>query len=710
MAAPRLEAAESSSWPADQTGTDQTGNLPADITVFVGRRRELSEVRRLLASTRLVTLTGTGGVGKTRLALRVGASCRRAFRHGTWLIELGEVQDHDLVPQTVATALGLQDRASQPGNSLAEYLRDKQLLLILDNCEHLLDPCARLVERLLRVAPDLVVLATGREPLGLTGEVIYQVPPLSLPAPHRPLPELEALAHYESVSLFVELASRVQPGFEVTLENRDAVVQLCRRLDGMPLAIELTAARLRYLSVDQLVRRLDRRYQLLTGSRAASARHQTLEALFDWSYDLCTVPERTAWARLSTFVGAFDLDAARHVCADEGIEPDEIEDLVGELVAKSILLVDNERPHPRYHLLETVRAYGSGRLSAADRRAVQRRHRDYYQALVAEAQRRLFTADQSTWQAHLRAEHANIRAALDFCVTEPGEADAGLAIASALWQYWVASGSVTEGEHWLDRLLALSPAPSALRAKSLWVRAWLAILQSQTTTATANLAESAELGEKLADRTTLGYVSLFSGILATLQDDLSRATSLYEEALSHHRAANEPIGVAMALYRNALIAFLNGDDAAVHEACGACRSLCDAHHEKWWKAYALWVEGLQFWRNGDMRSAGTAGTEALELFRQLDDKLGTAMSLEAFAWMAAGNHAEGERAATLLGAAGTLWQTLGPPLAEFAYLRDYHRECEQRAYRSCGAETFRSAFRHGGDLGGADAIDLALRK
>ena len=685
---------------------ERGSNLPADITLFVGRRRELSEVRKLLASSRLVTLTGVGGMGKSRLALRAASSSRRAFRHGTWLVELAAVRDPRLVAQTVATSLGLQDRASQPIDHLSAYLQDKQLLLVLDNCEHLLDACAPLADQLLHAAPELTILTTGREALGLTGEVIYPVPPLAVPDQHRPPPPLEALAQYESVALFVELACRVHPGFEVTEENRNAVVSLCQRLDGMPLAIELAAARLRYLSVEQIVRRVDQRYKLLSsGSRTALAHHQTLRALIDWSYDLCTPRERDVWARLSVFAGSFDLDAAKHVCAGGGIDGDDVEELVGGLVAKSVLLVDSGGALPHYRLLETVRAYGLEQLGTEDV-PVRRRHRDYYAALAAEAEQRMFTADQAEWQSRLRVEHANLRAALDFCVTGQGEADAGLALAAALWQYWVASGSVTEGQHWLNRLLAASSAPAALRAKGLWLAAWLAILQNDSASATARLEESAELGEALGDRSVLGYVALFSGILATLQRDLQRAAALYEQALSYHRAAEEPIGVAMALYRKALIALLRGDSQEVHTLCDACRALCDTYRENWWKAYALWVDGLQYWRNGDVPRATAAEREALELFQHFDDKLGTAMTLEAFAWMAAED--EPAHAATLLGAASTLWQILGPALTEFAYLRSYHQDCERTASRSCGRDAFRKAFEYGSDLAVDIAVDVAL--
>lgn len=686
------------------------GNLPADVTVFVGRRRELDDVRQLLTTSRLVTLTGVGGMGKTRLALRVAASVRRTFPDGTWLVEFEALRDPELLAQTVAASLGLQDRSARHlDDRLPEYLRDKRLLLILDNCEHLVDACAKLVDRLLRAAPGLTILATGREDLGIEGETIYPVLPLSVPEPDRPPLPLEALVQYEAVSLFAELATKVRPGFAVTADNRDAVVQVCQRLDGMPLAIELAAARLRYLSVRQIVQRLDHRYRLLTGgSRTALPRQQTLRALMDWSYELCTARERKAWARLSVFAAPFDLDAAQNVCTGNGIESDEVDDLVNGLVTKSVLLVDSEQAPARYRLLETLREYGREQLGHADDLEARRRHRDYYAALVSEAERRLFSADQTSWLARLRAEHANVRAALEFCATEPGEAEIGLVMATELWQYWVASGSVTEGQRWLERLRALSPEPSVQRAKGLLVAAWLAILQNDRATAHARLDESESLAGTFGDRRVLGYVALFSGIIAAFEGDLQHADSLYGQTIVHHQAVDEPIGIAMAFYRKALVAFLHGESTEVRALCDASCSLCDAHDETWWKAYALWVLGLQLWREGDVRRATSVESEAIQLFEEVKDRLGTAVTLEALAWMAVDTPAEVKRSVMLLGAADTLWQRLGGPLTEFGYLTDYHKACEETARRTYGGRSFRDVFQRGNQLDLDAAVNLAL--
>ncbi|CAM04117.1 non-specific serine/threonine protein kinase [Saccharopolyspora erythraea NRRL 2338] len=703
--APAQRSAVSTSLPP------QKGNLPVDITTFVGRRREVTDVRQLLSSSRLVTLTGAGGVGKTRLALQAARNVRRAFPHGVWVVELGALRQPGLVVEAAAATLGIEGRSSRGLiDQLSDYVRDNHLLLVLDNCEHLLDSCALLADHLLRTAPRLTILATSREALNITGETVYPVLPMSLPEPQPPLPSVQALSRYEAVALFEERAKAIRPGFTVDDDNAAAVVQLCRRLDGMPLAIELAAARLQALSVEQVVQRLDDRYRLLTaGSRAALPQQQTLRALIDWSHDLCTPAERVLWARLSVFAGTFDLAAAETVCAGDGIEANDVAALVVGLVSKSVLLLDGDSPQPRYRLLETIRQYGAEQLTSLGDVATPRRHRDYFADLVAGAERGLFTPDQARSLGRLRREHLNLRALLEFCVTVPGEAPTGLVAASGLWQYWPSSGSLSEGLRWLDGLLAMSPEATEQRAWGLSVTAWLAILQGDLTSAADRLDEARTLGQDLDDRRTLGYVALFSGIITALHGDPQRARSLYEEALAYHRVVHEPIGIAMALYRSALIAFLNGDSQEVHARCDECCSLCDTYHERWWKAYALWVLGLQVWRDGDPQRATAVQSDAVRRFHEVNDLLGAALSMEAIAWVAAeGPRDEACRAATLLGAADTLWQALGTPLAEFTYLSGYRRDCEKAVRRTCGSKAYESAFDDGRHLDLDDAVRIAL--
>ena len=352
-------------------GARVTGNLPAELTSFVGRRGEVAEVRRLLAGSRLVTLTGVGGVGKTRLALRAAAELARAFPGGVWLVRLDQLRDEALVAQAVAGALGLQDRAGySPEAALAEYLAGRQLLLVLDNCEHLVDAVAKLADLLLRAAAGLRVLATSREALIIDGEMVLPVPPLPVPEAGQPL-TAAGLGVFPAVRLFAERAAQVVPGFAVTEANMAAVAGICRRLEGLPLALELAAAQTRVLSPEQIDERLGDRLGLLTrGGRARPARQQTLRASIEWSHELCSPAERLLWARLSVFAGGFELDAAEGICADDRLAAGRVLDLLAALAGKSVLTAEHREGVARYRLPETL-----ARVRAGTPARVRRGHR-----------------------------------------------------------------------------------------------------------------------------------------------------------------------------------------------------------------------------------------------------------------------------------------------------------------------------------------------
>jgi predicted ATPase len=435
----------------------QLGNLPVDVTSFVGRRRELSEARRLLGGARLLTLAGAGGVGKTRLALRLAAEVRRTFPDGVWLADLAPLQGGELVAPTVMAALGLVDHSMRlPVDTLVEYVAGKRLLLVLDNCEHVLDWCAVLAARLLSETAGLRILATSRQLLSVEGEQVLEVPPLSVPHPDR-LSAAGSLIEYEAVRLFAERAAAVVPGFAVTAGNGAVVARLCQELDGIPLAIELAAVRLRVLSAEQILERLDDRYRLLTGgSRTALPRHQTLRAAIEWSYDHCSPSEQILWVRLSVFSGGFDLETAEEVCAGEDIAQQDVFELVTGLVDKSILAREEHGSRVRYRLLETIRQYGQLRLTeSGQEESLRRRHRDYYHQLALRADAAVMSPRQTQWLLHLRPDLPNIRVALELCLTEPGQAQAGLQIASALQYYWLFYGLLREARQWLARGLRL---------------------------------------------------------------------------------------------------------------------------------------------------------------------------------------------------------------------------------------------------------------
>jgi predicted ATPase/DNA-binding SARP family transcriptional activator len=423
-----------------------TGNLPAEMTTFVGREQQLGQAQRLLETARLVTLTGVGGVGKTRLALWIGAQVSGMLRDGVWLADLAPLSDPDLLGRTVAEALGIRDHSTRPSvDILIKRLRNKHLLLMLDNCEHMVSAVAALVVTLLRAAPGLRVLATSRQRLGVHGEHVLLVPPLTVPFDENA--ELP-LTHYEAVRLLADRAVASAADFQITEHNRVAVIQLCQRLDGIPLAIELAAVRLSTLSQEEVLERLDDRFRLLTSTHAqvTPPYHQTLRAVVDWSHDLCSEPEQLLWARLSVFSGGFDLAAAEAVCAGDGIAGEDVLDILSSLVHKSILAASNHGNRTRYRLLETIRQYGQQQLNDLGQGpALRRAHRDYYQDMTIRAAAQWCGSREIEWMYQLRQELPNLRVALDFCLTQPDQAQAGLEIAANLTRRHTARLGLTRG-------------------------------------------------------------------------------------------------------------------------------------------------------------------------------------------------------------------------------------------------------------------------
>lgn len=454
----------------------RVGNLPVELTSLVGRDREVADVRRLLDAGRLLTLIGPGGVGKTRLALRVADALSRRFDGQVWLAELAELSDPALLPHTVAAALDVPDPGGGDAtDAVLEFLSGKRLLLVLDNCEHLLDAVADLVSLILKDAPEVTVLATGRESLGMPGEVSFPVPPLPVPEPDSGS-SVAAVLGYDSVKLLVERAQAVVSSFQVDEANYAAVARLCAELDGIPLAIELAAVRLRSLSVQDVVDRLGDRYRLLSrGRRGSPARHQTLWATIEWSYELCTATEQALWSRAALFAGGFDLEAAEAVPTGDDLPSDEVLDVLASLVDKSILVREASGKRTRYVMLETLRDFGMRRLTDSERTAVRRRHRDFYIELGMWSREEWRRGGSKTVMARLRPERGNLRAALEFSLTEPGEALAGLRLAATLDYYWITAAAV-EGAQWLDRMLAAAkPTPNVDRIDALHTRAWLPI-------------------------------------------------------------------------------------------------------------------------------------------------------------------------------------------------------------------------------------------
>jgi predicted ATPase/DNA-binding CsgD family transcriptional regulator len=688
-----------------------SGNLPAPSNAFIGRRREIADIRRLLSSSRLVTLTGVGGVGKTRLALRVAADLQRAFPDGTWLADLAPLADPALLTQTVATALGIRDQSARwPVATVSEHVADKHLLLVLDNCEHLLDACAVLADALLQAAPELRILATSRQTLSLPSEQAVVVPPLAIPNPHART-SVGELANCDAVSLFVTRAAGVLPGFALTERNAPAVAALCARLDGLPLAIELAAVRLRALSPDQVLERLDERFGLLTGgSRAAMPRQQTLRALVDWSFELCSPAEQAVWAELSVFAGSFDLEAAETVCVDEAWPRESLLDLVAGLVEKSVLLREDHASGVRYRLLDTLREYGRERLAErGDELTLRARHRDYYLQVAERACGSLFSADGPLWLARIRLEHPNVRAALGFSFSQPGEANTGLRLAAVLWFGWRELGLLSEGRRWLERLLAMDTAPTVARAHALWANGSLAILQGDVAGATPMLAESAKLGRQLADESAQAYAAVFSAQAAMVEGDMATGVRLLEQALAAQRASGDSFGTAVALIRLALAASAIGDGERASGLAAEYVSICAENGAQWLAPFGHFVLAVEYWRRGDSAHAVDEARDTVRAHWTNQDRIGAAEGLEVLAWAAAA-HAQGERAARLLGALDNVWRSVGTPLFGFPHLVRYHDECVSRCRRMLGERGFEAAVDRGTRLGFDAVVAYALEE
>ena len=648
-------------------GARVTGNLPAELTSFVGRRGELAEVRRLLAGSRLVTLTGVGGVGKTRLALRAAAGLARAFPGGVWLVRLDQLRDEALVAQAVAGALGLQDRAGfRRPRRWRTTLPGRQLLLVLDNCEHLVDAVAKLADLLLRAAAGLRVLATSREALTIDGEMVLPVPPLAAPDPGQQL-TLAQLGLFPAVRLFAERAAQAVPGFAVTEANSAAVAGICRRLEGLPLAIELAAAQTRVLSPEQVDERLGDRLGLLTeGGRAHPARQQTLRASIEWSYELCSEPERLLWARLSVFAGGFELDAAEGICADHQLAAGQVLELLAALADKSVLTAGHGEGVARYRLPEPLREFGQERLhESGEETMLRRRHRDWHEQLARRADTGWLSPQIADWTARLFREHANVAAAQDFCQAEPGEAEAGLRIALHVWHlYYWDPGHVSEGRYRLGQVLARAGEPTVWRARGLLVASFLAGVSGDRGAALPLLAEGTGLAGRLDDPATSGFAAWARGVAYHMAGDLHQAIAQYEVGLAVLPAAVGGRVRALLLTGLAHAAGLAGDEeraVACHREIAALTEADGEYIRRGNSAWSLYTLGVAAWRRGDLDRATGLHQQSLRLWEGLNRQMGEAYCLEALAWIAASGR-QYERAAVLLGAAAGLWQSMGTTL------------------------------------------------
>jgi len=617
-------------------------NLPRQLTTFIGREREIAEAKRLLAETHLLTITGPGGSGKTRLSLEIGARLLSEYPDGVWLVEFAHLADPARVPQVLATALSVREEADRPLLvTLVDHLRPKRVLLLLDNCEHLIDACAGLADTLLRGCPEVKILPSSREALGLTGEVVFRVPPLSLPD-SRLVPALERLAEYEAVRLFVDRAIAVKPDFTLTDDTAAAVVQICRRLDGIPRAIELAAARVRTLSVQQITAHLDERFRLLTGgSRTALPRHQTLRGLIDWSYGLLSEAERELFRRVSVFVGGWTLEASVAVCAGVDVDRYDIVELLGRLVDKSLCLIDGEGSDPRYRLLETIRQYGFEKLAeTSEGQVVRARHRDFYLGFAEDAEPRLQGPEQVAWLQRLEADHDNLRAALRWSL-DCDETEAALRLGSALSLFWDTHGYVREGREWLDELLAHArerPTSTVTARRALGkvldaasrTRARWSEFPQATEFLTQGLAVWRELGDKRGIAEALNNLA----VGATQSGDRVRARVLVAESLALFRELSDKRGTAHALNNLAEILRGDGDLPGARALFEESVPLFEAIEERRGLSHALDNLGGILTAQGDYGPAEALYSRSRRLAEELGDNHAVATALRSLGGVA----------------------------------------------------------------------------
>jgi predicted ATPase len=732
------------------TGTShrRPGPLPPETSGFVGREAELARARELLRQSRLVTVTGPGGVGKSRLAVRAAGAAAGGFRDGAAFVELSAVNDPGLLEHTVAARLNIAELdQGSPRSRLLGFLRERELLLILDTCEHVIDACAELADSILRAAPGVTVLATSRQPLDAAGEVVLQLAPLPVPDPGA-----AAAGKADAVELFAQRAAAAVPGFTVTPENLADVVKVCRRLDGIPLAIELATVRLRALSLHQMAERIDGRPRLLTGDRrSGTARHQTLRATIVWSHSLCTPAEQLLWARLSVFAGSFDITAAEAVCAGGELAAGAILPTLISLVDKNVLTRDGAQDPspaesgPTFRMLNTLREYGAERLyqaapgeaapgeaapgetitrkavtkELARRRndrpgpagpagragragnagnagraeaAVRRRFIAYYLALAERFEREPAVGQLAQYQ-RLRREHGNLRASFDYALELPGNDSAAVILATALFFYWRISGQLLEAEYWLDKALERCPKRSVVRARVLSTRGYVRVLLGDFANGRADAEAAVAMAATFSDLAAGGraYSALHRAL--TFSGNLDEAQEAARSAVACLTSAGDTLGLAQLDAVDAMFRLQTGEPALCCQSAsrGLARLPAD---EIWCASYLYGLQSLGMLLLGDLERADPPGRRALEMKHRIGDVIGLAIGLGGLGFIAAaaGRY---ERTAWLFGAAAPLWERAGQRYTGSPAHVALHQAAERTARGGLGDDRFWELFAAG---------------
>jgi predicted ATPase len=729
------------------TGTSYRlpGTLPPQTSGFVGREAELAHTRELLRHSRLVTVTGPGGVGKTRLAVRVADESATRFRDGVYLIELSALRDEGLLVHALAAGLGVaelndadSDHASRL-DMLLGFLQERELLIVLDTCEHLIDACAELVGEILRAAPRVTILATSRQPLDAAGEAVKQLCPLPVPDP-----DSAAAGKADAVELFAQRAAAAVPGFAVTPENLADVITVCKRLDGIPLAIELATVRLRALPLHQMAARIDDRLRLLTGGRrSGSPRHQTLRAAIEWSYSLCTPAERLLWARLSVFADGFDLAAAEAVCAGGRLAREEVVPALISLVDKSVLFRDSSAdadlpatdgpPEPAFRMLDTIREFGAELLRLSDSEALVRRDARAPDRAAApdagpadvgpteSAVRRRFiahyltlaerfesdpTTDQVGQYRRLRRQHANLRTAFDYALDLPGNEGAAVVLATSLFVYWRISGLLREAEYWLDQASTRCPQRSVVRARVLSTRAYIRVLLGDFAAGRADAEAAIAMAARFSDQAVAGraYGALHRAL--AFSRNLSDAQEAAAAAAKSLASAGDVLGLAQLDVMDAMLRLQTGElDLCYRAATRGLDRLPD--DEVWCSAYLYGLQSLAVLLRGDIRLATPPATLALEMKHRIRDEVGVAFSLAVLAFIAAGQRRP-ERTGWLFGASAPLWERAGRWYTGSPAFQALHEAAEQAARTGLGDDRYWELHAAGATAPPDHAIERAL--
>jgi predicted ATPase/class 3 adenylate cyclase len=635
-------------------------NLPAQTSSFIGREMEMAEIKKAVSEHRLVTLTGSGGTGKTRLSLQVGADLLDQFPDGVWFIELAPLTNPDLIPQTVLSVFGIGEASGKTAaETLYDHARNKKLLLVLDNCEHLIEACAVLAAELLSRSPGLKILASSREALGVKGEMAWHVPSLTLPDVKK-LSPADELVQFESVRLFVERATLVHPHFQLTEGNASFIAQICSRLDGIPLALELAAARVKTLSVDQIAARLNDRFRLLTGgARTALPRQQTLRALIEWSYNLLSNDEKILCRRLAVFVGRWRLEAAETVCGSERSGFDILE-ILTHLVDKSLVNVEDNVDGLQYRLLESTRQYARDMLMMSDEvEEFRERHLEYYLSFAESAAVELKGRGQASWMSRLEVEHDNLRAALEWSLESQPEY--GLRIAVALLEFWDTHGHITEARKWVESMLSATSElpPTPTRVKALYGLMGLTSRQSDMALTQALLEEGFALAQTIGDKEGVAQGLSFRGFIKEmLENNVELAEALHNEALDIWRGLGDKLRIGQALGPLASCAIKSHDYARAENLFKESLALFREVENEKEIAGALWNLAEIAILRRKYESAQALAEESLALYRELDDKHGIATALRALS-VAAGNQGSSDQALTASEQSAEIFREIG---------------------------------------------------